>query len=154
MKVIELTKGQAAIVDDEDFEYLAQYRWRFNNGYAVRRESCSGGKNGKTIQMHRVVNKTPEGFHTDHINGNKLDNRKSNLRTATNVQNSRNVGKHKNNTSGFKGVSFCPRDNKWIAMIRILGKKKNLGRFPTKEIAKSAYDECALRHHGEFANLN
>lgn len=127
MKKIKLTKGQFALVDNEDFEYLNQFNWTSHTaGYAV------GHVNKKLIFMHRLINKTPKGFETDHINRNKLDNRKSNLRSVTQAQNRFNTGLQKNNTSGYKGVIWNKDKNIWFACIyknrrRIyLGSSKNI----------------------------
>ena len=122
MKYIKLTKGKRAIVDDEDYEYLNQFKWRFSsNGYA--------NTSVKTIGMHRLVNNTPQGLDTDHINGNKLDNRRSNLRSVTRSQNMLNVKPQTNNTSGCTGVG--KRGDKWYARININRKERWLGSFNT-----------------------
>lgn len=93
MKTILLSDGSEAIVDDEDYEELKKYRWHNVKGYAVTTPKYGYGRNGtktKTIQMHRIVNKTPEGLVTDHKNHNKLDNRKENLRSVTQAENVQN----------------------------------------------------------------
>lgn len=157
MKEIELTRGKVAIVDDDDYEYLRQYKWQFNSdGYAVRRQYY-GKINGKYVQkgifMHRIVNKTPGGMQTDHINGNKLDNRKENLRSCTYSENARNKGLYKNNKFGFKGVYTKGGENIY-ATIQTNGIPRHLGTFHTVEDAAKAYNEAAIKYHGEFAKLN
>src|SRR3990167_3498600 len=122
MKKIKLKQGNYTIVDNEDFEYLNQWKWYFYNGYAIRRYK-------KTIRMHRLLNNTPLGFFTDHINRNKLDNRKSNLRTVTKSQNGFNTNLSRNNKSGYKGIYWEKFTNKWRAEIKINYKKIGLGRF-------------------------
>lgn len=103
MKQIPLTKGRFAIVDDEDFEELNRYKWYSDHkGYAARNSPYVNGKR-HVIWMHRVIAGTPAGMETDHINGIKNDNRRSNLRIATTVQNAMNRGLSKNNTSGYRG---------------------------------------------------
>lgn len=150
MKTIALSKGFSTIVDDEDFDFLNQFKWSYHHsGYAVRMEVVKGFKR-KTLLMHRVINKTPEGLFTDHVNGNGLDNRKCNLRNATPTQNQRNKSICKNNTSGFKGVSWHKNRNKWSCTIRIGVKKIYLGYFNTKEDAAEAYNLAAEKYHGEF----
>lgn len=136
MKKIKLTKNKYAIVDDEDFNFLSQWKWGYStSGYARRLQYVPstgyGHKNNTAIRiwMHRLINKTPDNLFTDHINQNKLDNRKSNLRTVTKSQNSINTGKNKKNKSGFKGVYFDTWSNKWRAELKIKGKKITLGRF-------------------------
>jgi len=102
--------------------------------------------------MHILITGYKIGRRVDHINGNGLDNRRSNLRIATSQQNNRNRKICNLNTSGFKGVRLDR--NKWRADIRIDGKRKNLGRFVNPEAAAAAYDEAARKYFGEFATLN
>ena len=132
MKNIPLTKGKVAIVDDEDFESLSKYKWCFDGRYAQRRA------NGKAIRMHSVLIKTPKGMHTDHINRNELDNRKSNLRVVTPTINHLNMGIPKHNTSGVKGVVWDKQTDKWRSQIQIMGKGIPLGRFTNIEDAAEA----------------
>jgi hypothetical protein len=152
VKYIELTKGYRAIVDDEDFEYLNSFHWVLSgNGYAIRREYIkgSGKKNQKnrTIRMHKVVNKTPTGFITDHINQNKLDNRRNNLRTVNKSQNGFNRPAPSNNTSGVKGVYWTPETRKWRATIKVNYKKYHLGYFLDLKEAERARKQGELTHH-------
>ena len=100
MKYIPLTQGKLAIVDDEDFEWLSQWKWHFNRKkYAARTINHSG-----KLYMHQVILNTPKGMLSDHRNGNGLDNRRKNLRACNVQQNKANSRLPKNNTSGFKGV--------------------------------------------------
>ena len=125
MKLTKLTKGKFAMVDNEDFEYVNQWKWKYHkDGYAVR--TFTGNKN---IYMHRVINKTPKGLFTDRINRNKLDNRRSNLRDTTNSKNLMNTGIWKHNTSGIKGVEWNKQKRKWNAKIQVNKKKIHLGFF-------------------------
>lgn len=129
--IIKLTKGKVAIIDKEDFKYLNQWKWYYDkNGYAKRKV------NKKTIYMHRLINRTSNNLQTDHINRNKLDNKKSNLRTATRNTNQRNQNIDKTNTSGYKGISWSKVMNKWEVFIFKNNRKINLGYF--KDI-KEAY---------------
>lgn len=148
-KEIQLSNGMIAIVDDEDFEWASQYKWWCCNGYAVRH---STGK--KSIAMHREIAKTPKGMVTDHANGNKLDNRRANLRAATRGQNATNSKLHSNNTSGYRGVTYLKRTNKWRAHISIDGMMVYLGNHDTPEKAANAYNVVARNHFGAFAKLN
>ena len=151
---MELTQGQVAIVDDEDFNELAQYRWKYTHrGYAARYYR----RDGKVCitYMHREIMMAPQGMEVDHRNGNKLDNRRENLRLCTRAENARNQPKSKKNTSGFKGVFYQDRKLPWRARIRCGdGRRVNLGSFKTPEDAALAYNAAALRFHGEFANIN
>lgn len=145
MKHIKLTNGKETIVDDDDFEFLSQWRWSYTKGYAFRKD-----KDRKTIYIHRVINKTPNNLITDHVNRNKLDNRKSNLRTATFGQN--NLNSVRRNKSGYRGV--ISHQGKWMATIKSNCKFKYLGIFNNKEEAALAYNQAAIKHFGKLANLN
>lgn len=126
MAKIKLTQGKFALVDDDMFEYLNQFKWFCDSrGYAVR--DIGGRKNKKRILMHRLINKTPKNLVTDHINRNKLDNRKKNLRSVTQRQNTFNAKLSKNNKSGYNGISFYK--NRWVARIKFNYKIIYLGRF-------------------------
>jgi hypothetical protein len=155
MKIIELTKGQTAIVCDCHYETVSGEKWRACRCwkklvYAVRSIMVDGKK--KVILMHSVINNTPPGMFTDHINGNPLDNRCCNLRSVTVQQNNLNKGKYSNNTSGFKGVTKTR--NKWQAKLKIDGKDKYLGSFDSPEEAAIAHDIGARKYHGEYARTN
>lgn len=129
-----------ALVDDADFARLSAYSWWVSgSGYAKR----------TGVWMHRDVLSTP--LQVDHINGNKLDNRRENLREATRSQNQAHRGAQKNSKSGVKGVS--QRGSKWRAFIQVKGRTLWLGSFGTKEEAADAYRVAALRHYGEFAGV-
>lgn len=113
---------------------------------------------GRLYLAHRLAwmmfhGRSPSG-QIDHINGDKSDNRIANLREATGSQNLRNRGKPKNNTSGFKGVSWNSGRRAWLATIHRKGSNKNLGYFATREAASDAYNRAALKYHGEFARLD
>lgn len=152
MKKIPLSKNRFAIVDDDDFEYLSRWSWQLgSHGYAARTTYVkgSGRKNQKNehILMHRVVNKTPEGMLTDHINRDKLDNRKANLRTANKSLNSINRPVQPNNKSGHKGVHWFKRLGVWQVYINIDSKRINLGYFSTIEEAIKARQNAEKMYH-------
>jgi len=152
VREIRLTKGKVALVDDEDFDAIAEHKWcaveKFRGcWYAVRGISTPHGV--RHIYMHRVIANPPKGMVTDHINGDGLDNRRSNIRIATKQQNSQNVAPGRNNRSGFRGVSVTRRGH---IMANCQG--VYLGSFKTVEDAARRYDEEALIRYGEFARLN
>lgn len=152
--MIRLSREKQALVDDDDFDRLVGYNWFLgNNGYAVRNARSENGKKTQ-IYMHRVILGTPEEKKTDHINENKLDNRKVNLRACTVSENHWNKGAHKDSKSGLKGVFFHKRTGKWEAQIMALGKRYHLGYFFEKERAAVEYNNAAIKLHGEFAKLN
>ena len=149
MKTIELTQGRFATVDDGDFDELNRHKWCISGaGYAVRKSFF------KTIGMHAAIMGTPDGMHTDHINGDKLDNRRENLRICTPSQNQQNRSNQKNNKIGYKGVGWNSTANKWLARITVRGEQVHLGYFETAEDAARAYDQAAKDLHGEYAFLN
>ena len=156
-KLITLTKGKFAIVDDEDYDFINQWKWHIASGYATRSKYLgiiNGKKMTKAIIMHREINKTPEGMDTDHINMDRLDNRKSNLRNATRSQNFMNKKSKTNSSSRFKGVFWYKKYNKWQSALKINGKIKFLGYFIDEVSAARAYNEAAVKYFGEFAQLN
>lgn len=157
MKNIELTKGKFAIVDDKDFDFLNQWKWHCSShGYACRVEKETGKSHAdrysKNISMHRLLTDTPKGMDTDHINGNKLDNRRNNLRVCTRSQNLSNRPSTILNKSGFKGVS--PHKGKYEAGLRKDGKRVYLGIYNTPKEAALAYNDKAKELFGNFAYLN
>lgn len=148
MKYIELTQGKKAIVDKEDYELLSQHKWTYSDGYAYRRPK------GEKIWMHRLISKVPNGLYTDHINGNKLDNRRKNLRHCTYAQNNKNAAIRKDNKTGYKGVYWEKGMSKYRCVIQNDGKRITLGYFDCKHEAAKTYNEKAKELHGEFARLN
>lgn len=148
----KLGKGLVALVDDEDYPILVKYKWYLlklrKNRYAM------ADTGGKTIRMHRLVlqDKIPEGFVTDHIDGNGLNNQKSNLRIASKQQNLYNR-KPQSANSIYKGLQQL-RSGNWTARIKFKGVTYILGTFVREEDAAHAYDEGAKRFFGEFAWLN
>jgi hypothetical protein len=148
MKEIPLSQGKVAIVDDDMFDYLNQWKWSYSgHGYAERRT----WPEKKKIYMHRLIAQTPNGMDTDHINHDKLDNRKENLRICTA---SENMGNSSIKDGRFKGVSFHKSLNKWEAYITKNYDHKHLGLFQSPEEAAHAYDAAAKKFFGNFAKLN
>jgi hypothetical protein len=158
MKLIALTQGQFAQVDDEDFDYLNQFNWyahknRDNGFYALRTIHTGLRSIRKTAHpsMHRTIMKEPEGLFVDHIDHNTLNNQKSNLRICTRQQNQRNRVSH--GKSKYLGV-YIRKDGFISARVGPVENYKHLGYFKTEELAARAYDERAKVLYGEFANLN
>lgn len=152
MRKIRLTKGQYAIVDDEDYCWLNQWKWYCAHGYAVRTIYDFGKP--YQLRMHRLLIDIPRGRDTDHINGNPLDNRRCNLRSATRSQNVSNAFSLKQNNSGYKGVSWKKANKKWCAQIRFNNKVYHIGLFVKIEDAAKAYNETAEKFFGQYAYLN
>jgi hypothetical protein len=156
MKKIKLTQGKFAIVDDEDFEFLNQFKWYAKRDrttfYAVR----NGGKrpNRVMVQMHRVIMNCPDIMAVDHLDSNGLNNQKSNLRVCTEADNHRNQKMPSNNTSGYKGVVWHESTKRFTAQICVNSKQIYLGSFGVGEEAAKAYDDAAIKYRGEFARLN
>lgn len=150
---IPLTKGMFALIDEEDFELVSPYKWYTRQ---VERTHYANSKNGKLIIMHRLImGITDPKVQLDHRNRNGLDNRKDNLRIATNSQNTCNRAPYKNRSSLFKGVYFDKKANKWASQIRPIGMKtKHIGYFVNEIDAALAYNKAAIQYHGEFAYLN
>jgi hypothetical protein len=146
LKTLKLSNGKEFMIDDEDYELVSQHKWYHGaRRYVI---SNTGG------YLHRLLMSTPKGMYTDHINGNPLDNRKSNLRVCTNRQNISNMRKKASSSSKYKGVSFDKSRNKWRSIIMKDYKYIQLGRFNSEVEAARAYNEKAKELFGEFASLN
>lgn len=148
MKTIQLTQNKITIIDDEDFELISQYKWYYGNRYALSGSKIKGKQ--CTVYMHRLVMNAQEGDEVDHINLDKLDNRKLNLRFCTRSGNMQNSKKHKNNTSGHKGVYWNKYAKKWRAQIVLNYKLIYLGYFKNIEDAVDAYAKASKKYHKEF----
>ena len=134
MKTIKLTQGKFALVDDEDFDYLNQWHWHYRkDGYAARCQK----HDTHNILMHRSLMDFPvKPLEVDHLNGNKLDNQKNNLRIVSHAQNMLNIrSAFRHNTSGIRGVYWHERDKNWAAQIKVSGRSIHLGYFDDKETA-------------------
>lgn len=162
MKIIQLTKGYSAKVDDEDYPIISKNSWSAkidqNRVYAIRWERKGiflGKRKTKVILMHRQILKIddPEII-IDHINGDCSDNQKHNLRVVTNQQNFFNRSVNQNNSSGYKGVSWNSRSRKWVAQIQVSHQKKHIGFFDSPVDAAIAYDNKAKELFGQYARLN
>jgi len=156
---IPLTQGEFAIVDPEDYDRLANYKWFLakspTSSYAARWQCTRPCGLRKKIWMHREVIDIPEHMLCDHVNGNGLDNREANLRPATVSQNLCNRPKTKAKTrSKYKGLEWDKIQRKWKVRIQCNGRKIYLGSFSNEIDAAKAYDKKAKALFGQFASLN
>lgn len=164
VKSIELTKGYAALVDDEDYEAIAQYSWYAHEAphtpvvYAIRRTRCPTTRGQKTYRMHRQILGILDDLSImiDHVDMDGLNNTRSNLRIVEPTQNQANtVVKYRDGrTSIYKGVYFNRNAGKWHASIRAWGERKNLGLFKCEKAAARAYNAAALAAWGDNSRLN
>ncbi len=152
-RAIVLSNGMAAIVDETDFDSVSRYYWHAHprpdgNGHYVR-----GLVDGHKVLMHVFLLGKQDGLQIDHANGNGLDNRRDNLRRATQSQNQRNI-RGGRGRSLYKGVSWARRQRKWMATICYDGRNHHIGYYDQEDAAARAYDREARKHFGEFACPN
>lgn len=157
MKRILLTgllgTGRYAIVDDEDYQILGSFKWYINSvGYACRSRQTNNGHHNQTL--HSTILEPVKGMVIDHINGDKLDNRKENLRVCTISENTQNQRKRPYLSSKYLGVRWHKRDKVWIAKIAKDGKGIHLGTFRQEELAARMYDSFAKKLYGKDAKVN
>lgn len=154
MKQIPLTQNQFAIIDDEDYQELNKHKW-----FCVKSTRHIGAYTkiqGQRVAMHRMVLGlvVGDGLLVDHKNHNQLDNRRENLRLATQSQNQQNRLPLNNTTSKYKGVSWHKNNKKWSSRIKNNGANYLIGYFVSEIEAAKAYDKAAKESFGEFAYLN
>ena len=152
-----LTNGGTALVDESSYSFINRWSWqRHTKGYAYR--SFTYGRKGERrciqIYMHRLIARAKKGQQVDHINGDRLDNRKSNLRICSSSENAMNRKKQSGFSSRYKGVSWNSEISKWVAQIKIKGDQLSLGSFVNEISAAKAYNKAAKIHFGEFACIN
>jgi len=152
MKKIKLSQGKFALVDNDDFIRVSQYKWHYHYGYAVRNIKIDGKRT--KIQMHRWLCNAEKNIEVDHFDGNGINNQKINLRVCTRSQNMANISRHSDNKSGFKGVCFHKNCNKFRARITINKKIIHLGYFDNARSAAMAYNQAAKEKFGKFSRLN
>lgn len=149
---VTLSNGLEAVIDAEDAHFVEGWNWSARvtkwGVYAARTSYASGKK--ADVKMHRVILSAQDGDIVDHKNGDRRDNRKTNLRIATAAQNAQNAARRNDNSSGFKGVSMHKTSGKWWAYINVAGKRKSLGYYVKPEDAHSAYSKASAELHGEF----
>ena len=151
MMEIKLRSRHVALIDDEDYDRISIYKWYYHtNGHAIANISK------KSIAMHRLILDAPNDLEVDHINHNRLDNRKKNLRLVSHSQNMSNILKCGNVSSKYKGVLLnrCSPTQNYQAKIMKNGKQIHLGTFNTQEKAALAYNKAAIKLFGEYACLN
>jgi hypothetical protein len=159
--LVPLTKGYIAVIDTSDAPAVLAHKWcAFNatptrmTGAKIYGMTSEAMNNKKKIYLHRFILGASVGMEVDHCSGDTLDNRRSNLRIATKSQNRINTGPYRTNTTGYKGVSFRKRRNKFVASISVNRQTEHLGYFTTAVEAARAYDRAAIGAFGEFAWLN
>lgn len=149
VRLIPLTEGLYAYVDTADYEWLSKWNWHTTSGgYPAR-----SGK-GKQIFMHREIMQPPEKMVVDHVDGNKANCCRFNLRTCTRKENQANLRKQRGTCSRFKGVSYNKRRRKYFAQCDFGGNHRWLGFFNEEVDAARAYDRAAVEESGEFARVN
>lgn len=149
MKILKLKNNKETVVDDNIYETVKDFIWSVDkNGYVSRR--VGSGR----IFLHRIVCGTEGKMHTDHINGDKLDNLRSNLRVLTTKENIWNSGIRVDNKTGLKGVSYRLDRKTYTAEICKDGKKYRLGCYKDKYKAGQAYNTMAIKLFGDKARLN
>lgn len=154
---IRLSNGKYTLVSNHRYDELRKYFWSDNgDGYVVRNNGPLINGKHRLIKMHRQILglKHGDGSHTDHINGNRRDNRDENLRKVTKLENSHNHRKYANNKTGYKGVWWREDNHSYKASIKVLGKSTALGHYDDPKIAAHAYDNAARKYFGEFASTN
>ena len=158
---VPLSRGYETIIDAEDVRLICSDNWcvtgpglQTGDGgciYAMRIDTTSGKR--VSLRLHRVIMNAPDNLQVDHINGNGLDNRKSNLRLVTHTQNMLNQRKAKDNTSGYKGVHWNKTRGRWQATIQANGKAKYLGLFDDPAEAHEAYVAASQKFHGPYGRI-
>lgn len=156
MKLIQLTHELFTQVNDEDFQYLSQFKWHAHKDRTRYYARTTIKKNAKQVKifMHRMINNPNHNEVCDHIDGNGLNNLRSNLRNCTRAENGRNTKPKAGHSSKFKGVHLHKDTGKWMARITIGRKLTYLGLYASEVDAAVIYDSNARELHGEFANLN
>ena len=148
---LKTKKGEEFLIDDEDFSKIKDYKWHIHTG-KCKYKYLSSIIDKKLILLHRLITNCPRGREVDHINNDGLDNRKCNLRICTHSENIMNSKRNSRNTTGFKGVSLVGR--KFLAQLVVNKKYIYIGIFNTITSATRAYNNAAIKYHGEFAQIN
>ena len=167
MKRLPVGRGLFALVSTSDYPELSQYLWVLKRhtkhlSYAFRyeRRKPKYPRRYRKIRLHNQIMQPPSGFSVDHVSGDALDNRRCNLRLATQRQQAQNMRKHLRGASRFKGVTYCPFTRHWKlrkpwrARIRVNGKLLQLGCYALEKDAARAYNIGARKYFGVFARPN
>lgn len=159
MKLIPLTQGKFAQVDDDDFDFLNQWKWHCRRSphtcYAITVFYPSNSRKTIQVRMHWLVIPTSDNTKiVDHINHQGLDNQKKNLRLCSHIENSKNKNPSKGSSSKYLGVSWRKSRNCWVSQIQLGGKNKHIGCYNNEVEAALAYNKKAKKLFGDFANLN
>ncbi len=143
MKTISLSRGKVALVSDEDYASVAQFKWCYSaTGYAVR----STWPDNKLVYMHRFILGATKGSEVDHVNGDGLDNRRSNIRVCTRSQNMAN--------RKAKGMYWDKGRNRWVVRVYVNRKVVFYGRYKGEAEASEAYIDAKKLHHKEFVRVD
>lgn len=161
MKEIKLTQNQIALIDDDDYDNVSQFKWYASKVkrnqmivYYARRAFTIDGKQ-KIIPLHEfIIGKSENGLEIDHIDGNRLNCCRNNLRYVTHQQNTMNKHRYKKCKTKYRGVYSNSKCKTFSALIGVNNKRIRLGSYNNQEDAAMAYDAAAIKYFGEFANLN
>ncbi len=157
MKVIELSRGMVAMVDDADYEWLSKFHWHTQKGrntFYAARNIWRNGKNTYTYMHREILGLHDKSVHVDHKDGNGLNNQRQNIRSCSTGQNRFNMKHRIGGTSPHRGVDYVTRLDKWRARINKNKVVYDLGHFDSEDLAAIAYNEKAKELYGEFANFN
>lgn len=156
-----IVENQTVLIDKEDAHFIHMRNWKAfkkPNGYYIKSSKTAKDRSVKVLWLHRLIMGVNDlnwkDSIVDHINGNTLDNRRSNLRIVTTSQNNVNSKVFKNNKTGFKGVDFKKSENKFRARISVNCTRIELGLFNTPQQAAIAYNNAAIKYYGDHAKLN
>ena len=151
---IPLARGYITLVNDEDFDRLKTFKWQLlKNGYLARHLPRDGQKQ-RMSYLHREILSASDAEYVDHIDGNKLNNKRGNLRICTQSQNGANrKSLNRNNQSGVRGVSWHRDAGKWRARIMVNRREIHLGLFENRDDAIQAWESAATKHFGEFISI-
>jgi len=152
---IKTTQKKYFTIDERDFKKISQFRWYavFDGYNWYVATTIRVGNKRRLLKIHTLIMNTPRGMEVDHKDNNGLNNSRSNLRVCTHQKNCLNRRNRKDNSSGFKGVSWSIRNKKWVARIQVNGKRFNLGYFNSKEKANEIYIKNSKKYHKEYSKV-